>query len=52
MIFPLRISLDISSILKLGVGIETDVQRLAAGFGVQTSGYVDLQHIAIRSGVR
>lgn len=45
-------SIFISSILKLGVGIENDVQRLATGFGVQTSGYVDLQHIAVRSGVR
>ena len=40
------------SVLKLGVGIETDVQRLVAAFGVQTSGYVDLQHVAVRSGLR
>jgi len=40
------------SVLKFGVGIGTDVKRLAAGFGVQTSGCVDLQHIAVRCGVR
>ena len=40
------------SVLKFGVGISTDVKRLAAAVGVQTSGCVDLQHIAVRCGVR
>ena len=40
------------SVLKFGVGISSDARRLAAGFGVQTSGCVDLRHIALRCGVR
>ena len=40
------------SVLKFGVGISNDARRLAAGFGVQMSGCVDLQHIALRCGVR
>ena len=38
--------------LKFGVGIGSDARRLAAGFGVEASGCVDLQHIALRCGVR
>ena len=38
--------------LKFGVGIGSDARRLAAGFSVETSGCVDLQHIALRCGVR
>ena len=38
--------------LKFGVGIGNDARRLAAGFGVQTLGCVDLQQIALRCGVR
>ena len=46
------LSLFLCSVLKLGVGIVTDVQRLESAFGVHTAGYVDLQHVAVRSGVR
>ena len=38
--------------LKFGVGIGSDARRLAAGFSVETSGCVDLQHIALRCAVR
>ena len=44
--------LGFHSVLKFGVGISSDARRLAAGFGVQTLGCVDLEHIALRCGVR
>ncbi len=40
------------SVLKFGVGIGNDVSRLAAAIGVVTAGCVDLQHIAVRCGIR
>ena len=40
------------SVLKFGVGIGNDIQRLSAGVGVHTVGCVDLQNIAVRCGIR
>ena len=44
--------LSFCSILKFGVGISMDAKKLADGLGVQLIGCVDLQHIAVRSGIR
>ena len=39
-------------ILKFGVAIDNDVKRLQSGFGVRMAGCVDLQHLAVRCGLR
>lgn len=41
-----------SRILKFGIAINNDAKRLQTGFGVYLSGWVDLQHIAVRCGLR
>ncbi len=44
--------LIVYSILKLGVGISNDVNRLARGYGVFTEGAIDLRNVAVRCGIR
>ena len=46
------VHLSFCSILKFEVGISMDAKKLTDGLGVQLFGCVDLQHIAVRSGIR